>query len=221
MRAAVVSPYRKERVVRMLRDRGFKISNDPQVVFSYGGDGTILEAERRFPGVPIAPIQKSRICSNCSIYSVADLDRAVQKIVAGKFRVKEEMKIEASFKGKRIAALNEIQMHIADPRRALRFSVRNGVNYGEIIGDGIVAATPFGSTAYYRSIGYTPFSSGLRIGFNNAWPRLPAIETKKAVVVLRRGSALLLADNFFKRDMKEGDRFIVRESKQKARFVVV
>ncbi len=89
-------------------------------------------------------------------------------------------------------------------------------------GDGLVAATPYGSTAYYRSIGYAPFKSGIRIGFNNAWPRLPSAEIGKAALVrVVREEAWLIADNFFKTGMKRGDKVVIRPSKKIARFVVL
>ena len=171
----------------------------------------------------MVPVQRSRICSNCSVYSLFDLKQVIKAIGKGRYSVAEEQKVEAVFNGRKVSALNEIQLHVKDPRRALRFSLRAPrMKYREIISDGLVAATPYGSTAYYRSIGYAPFKSGIRIGFNNAWPRLPAMEVKKkAVVKLLRESAWLAADNFFKAEMKKSDKITIKPSKKKARFVVM
>ena len=68
MKASVVSDYDTTKIVKILKKHGFVLSSSPELVFTYGGDGTILDAERKFPGVPIVPIQNSRICSraNCS-----------------------------------------------------------------------------------------------------------------------------------------------------------
>ncbi len=223
MRVAVVSPYNRQRIEKTLKARGFVVSPDPEIVFTYGGDGTILEAERKFSGVPIVPVQKSRICSNCSVYSLFDLGKVMKAIEKGMYSVAEEQKVEAVFKGRKVSALNEIQLHVKDPRRALRFSLRTPrMKYSEVVGDGLVAATPYGSTAYYRSIGYAPFKSGIWIGFNNAWPRLPSAEIGKAAVArIIREEAWLIADNFFKAEMKRGDKVVIRPSKKIARFVVL
>lgn len=223
MHVAVVSPYDREKIVRLLKKAGFVISAKPQFVFTYGGDGTILQAEQCFSGVPIVPVQKSRICSNCSVYSVSDIGKVAGEIKKGKFRIAKEGKVEAVFKGRKLHALNEIQLHVKDPRKALRFSVRAGkTRYRELIGDGLVAATRYGSTAYYRSLGYVPFRKGVRIGFNNVWPRLPALELGgTAIIRILREPAWLIADNAVKLGMKEGDFVAIRPSKKKARFVVV
>lgn len=39
--------------------------------------------------------------------------------------------------------------------------------FDRLIGDGVLVATPFGSTGYYRSITGGTFSSGLGVAFNN------------------------------------------------------
>lgn len=223
MRAAVVSPYSTGKIVRALKGHGFSLSARPQFVFTYGGDGTILEAERRYPGVPIVPMQRSKICSRCSVYSLADVRRVARAILKGKYRVAEEQKVEAVFRGRKVYALNEIQIHLRDPRRALRFSVRSCKKfYREVIADGLAAATAYGSHAYYRSMGYAPFRRGVRIGFSNAWPRLPGLEINtSATIRILRESAWLAADNHFLVAMKKGDSVTIKPSRKRARFVVL
>lgn len=223
MRIAVVSPYSTKKIIEELKIRWFSLSARPQFVFTYGGDGTILEAERCYSGVPIVPVQKSKICSRCSVYSAADVGKIVSRIAAGKYRIAEEQKVMAVFRGRKISALNEIQLHLRDPRRALRFSVRSGKKfYKEIIGDGLVAATAYGSNAYYRSMGYAPFRRGIRIGFSNVWPRLPSLEiNKSATIKILREPAWLAADNHFLAAMRKGDSVKILPSRQKARFVVL
>ncbi len=221
MRAAIVSHYDKTAIANAIKRHGFLLSPKPQFVFTYGGDGTILEAESMFPGIPLVPVQKSRICSHCSVYSVVGLDRALHAIRQGKYSIRKEQKIEAVFKGKSIHALNDIQVHVKDPRRALRFSVRSGkLFYKEIIGDGFVASTSYGSGAYYRAIGNTPFKKGIRLGFNNVWPRLPFAQIdREASVKIIREHAYLAADNFFLKEIRPGDSIKIRQSKKIARFV--
>ena len=133
-------------------------------------------------------------------------------------------KVEVVFGKKKLVGLNEIQIHSKDPRKALRFSLETGKQkFDEIIGDGLVFSTAYGSTAYYSALGYKPFKEGVRIGFNNTHniEKINIELKKQAIVKVLRGSGFLLADNqekIFK--VKEGQSFQVRKSIEKAKFVV-
>jgi NAD kinase len=223
MRAAIVTHYEIADLSLALKRHGFLLSKKPQFVFTYGGDGTILEAERKFPGIPLIPVQRSRMCSHCAVYNVYGFDKTLHALRRGRYKIKEEKKIEAVFRGRIISALNDIQVHMKDSRRALRFSVKSQkIFYKEVVGDGVVAATPYASGAYYRALGYRPFRHGCRLGFNNVWPKLPSLDVGKGVVVrLIREKAWLAADNFFLKEMRPGDSVRIKQSKKKARFVVI
>jgi len=69
-------------------------------------------------------------------------------------------------------ALNEISLHHASPTLATVFVPRirdrgETVGFERVVGDGILVATPFGSTGYYRSITGGQFTDGLGVAFNN------------------------------------------------------
>ncbi len=221
MRAAIYSPYKKQGIIEKLRKNGFLVTEqNPDIIFVYGGDGSILNSEKLFPGIPKVPLQRSKICSKCRTYNVSGLGELLEKISSGNFRIKEETKIEAVAGGKRLMALNEIQIRNEDLRKSLRFSL-SCFPEKEIIGDGVVVATPYGSTAYYRSLGYAPFSKGIRIGFNNVWPKMAAITTDKCTIKVLREDAVIAADNFFVKRLRKGDTIVIRKSQRKARFVIV
>jgi NAD+ kinase len=69
---------------------------------------------------------------------------------------------------------------------------------GEITGDGIIVATPFGSTGYYRSVTRSTVSEGIGVAFNNCTepfaPLCLASDVAIEVEVLR-GPAVLARDN--------------------------
>jgi len=68
----------------------------------------------------------------------------------------------------------------------------------EFIGDGLVVATPFGSTGYYRSITDSYFELGIGIAFNNSTEQADSLvvkEQRQIKVLITRGPALLYADN--------------------------
>jgi NAD kinase len=222
IRAAIVTHYNPKDISGILKKNGFALSKRPKFVFTYGGDGTILEAEKKYPGIPIVPVQRSRICRHCEVRSVAGLGGALGAIRSNKFTIAKEEKIELVHGKKVICALNEIQVHIKDPRKALRFSLKSkNINLREVVGDGIVASTSYASDAYYRAIGCKLFGSGLRIGFNNVWPRIRPIRIAEPVrVTMIRQNAYVAADNFYLKTITPGESIIIRPSNRYARFVI-
>src|SRR3989338_6025982 len=130
-----------------LDERGFIVTHKkPDFVITYGGDGTILKAEREFPSIPKIPIKKSVICSRCVNYDINSLDRILDKIEKKDYYLTSYSKVEASIKGRSLSALNEIQVRSKKPFVALRFSLKTADrNFDKIIGDGLVFSTPYGS----------------------------------------------------------------------------
>jgi NAD+ kinase len=137
------------------------------------------------------------------------------------------MKLQAKFKRKKLVALNEIQVHNKLPTKAIRFSLKvDGKFFDNLIGDGVIVATPFGSTAYYSSVGGRKFRRGIGIAFNNLYSRkiksFVVPENSKVIVKIKRGPALLLADNYERFiELKDGDKVIIKKSSQNASFMNV
>jgi NAD kinase len=137
------------------------------------------------------------------------------------------MKLTAEAKGKKLVGLNEIQVHLKLPIYAVRFSLSvNGKEYEELIGDGVIIATAFGSTGYYKATGGKSFEKGIGISFNNLHNiRAESFVVKEDSViklVIIRGPAWLLADNneeFI--DLNAGDTVTVRRSESVANFIYV
>lgn len=131
------------------------------LALSLGGDGTLLRTARFLDGaaVPILGVNLGRLgfLTSCS---ASDLSSALAAVVAGDYGVDERMALraEAAHADGRPAeewhALNDIVMHKGGFARML--SVRVAVD-GEVLGayncDGIVVASPTGSTAYSLSAG--------------------------------------------------------------------
>ncbi len=219
----IESPY-KNYIRKKIADKEISLSrNSPDFIITYGGDGTILRSESKYPGVPKIPIRKSHVCNSC-VGGIDVIGKIKQKLLEKKYTVKKFEKVEVFLGKKKLVGLNEVQIHSGDPRKALRFSLEVGKQkFKEIIGDGLVFSTAYGSTAYYSALGYKPFKSGVKIGFNNPHniPR-QSIQLKGITKIkILRGSGILLADNqnnILK--VKEGQAFIVRKSKGEAHFVV-
>ncbi len=187
----------------------------PDFILCYGGDGTLLYAERVYPGVPKVMIRNSRVCNTCARMT---RDKVLSKLTAGMYELVEHPLVEAKIRGKTIYGLNDIIIGHATINTSVRFNTYlNGEQYGgEYLGDGIIVATPLGSTGYYQSITHSTFQRGLGIAFNNTVNNLGHLVVSSDTEVkirVNRGPALAVADNahtFFPLD--KGQIVTVRQS---------
>lgn len=173
------------------------VEQKPEVVISVGGDGTLMESEHHYPGVPKVLLRDSMVCKKCS---VLPNDQVLARIVQGRYTVEELPKLEVSALGVSLFGINDIVVHNADARHAIRYRVNvSGVPMGDIIiGDGIVVSTPFGSSGYYRSITDSMFELGIGLAFNNSTEQRDHVVLKPdSVIVLDvdRGPVIVYADN--------------------------
>lgn len=173
------------------------VTDNPDVVVTHGGDGILLESERTFPGVPKLPIRYNSICKTCINHETT---LAIKALANGTISRTEVRKLSAECEGNLLIGLNEISLHHANPYEAIRFKVMiNGQELAkEVIGDGLVVATAFGSRAYYQSITKTIFSQGIGLAFNNTTVNLSnqhLDDGSTIQVTVNRGPAFLVADN--------------------------
>jgi NAD+ kinase len=223
MRITVVGKVKKDvdKLRKQISVYGYKVAKKgADAVISFGGDGSFLIAERHFPSVPKLIIRDKSICKKCN---AGKLKAILNKLVNRQFTIKKYHKMEAEIKRKdkltRKKAVNDIVVRNKEPYHALRFilAVNNRGIDREFIGDGIVVATPFGSTGYFYSITGKSFKKGVGIAFNNVTIKTNPLVLKNPVVRLKviRNKAVVCSDN----DMDtitigEGDVVEVRESRE-------
>lgn len=201
------------------------VSENPEVVVTFGGDGTLMRAEHVFPGIPKLYLKNSHVGK------LAHPEKGNAEIVSalaeGKYAVKECMKLEAESGGKKLFALNDIIVHNENPRHAIRYTVSVGGKRigGEIIGDGVVLATPLGSTGYYRSITDSSFETGIGLAFNNSTEQSDHIvlaEGREIRMEIVRGPAIAYADNQKESiPLPDGGIVTIRKSSSVAKIVSV
>ncbi|HST24955.1 MAG TPA: NAD(+)/NADH kinase, partial [Gaiellaceae bacterium] len=128
---------------------------DADIVLVLGGDGTMLRALRRLlgTGVPAIGVNFGRVGFLTAI-SESDLDSELPRIFAGEHEVIELPTLDVELDGERRAAVNDVVAASATVGRMVELSWSVG---GEPLGqqacDGIICATPAGSTAYNLSNG--------------------------------------------------------------------
>jgi NAD kinase len=124
-------------------------------------------------------------------------------------------------------AANDLIIHNKDPRYAVRYHVEiNKSHYiKDVIGDGVILATPLGSRGYYRSITDSYFELGIGLAFNNSTEQADHIVLKEDVVVcieIVRGPALCYGDNQEEDvSLATGDVVEVKKSKEVMKMIVL
>jgi NAD+ kinase len=173
-------------------------SSHPDLIISYGGDGTLLASERDYPGIPKLPVRDSHVCVKCPDHTTEHL---LELLAQGEIKPDHHKKLQANFNGKDLFGLNDIVVRNLMPIHAIRFELEinnNSVGPALIIGDGIIVSTAFGSTGYYHSVTKKTFSEGYSIAFSNTIEKIESIDFEEGDEIslnLVRGPAVLSADN--------------------------
>lgn len=139
---------------------------DADIVVSLGGDGTLLRAAREglAKGIPVLGINLGRVGFLAEV-DAHDVWPAMEKLLAGDYRTEERSVLACRAiddDGTEVgdyAAINEVVVGVGSRRRMAHLAVEiNGELFNRYYCDGIILATPTGSTAYSLSSG-GPFVS--------------------------------------------------------------
>jgi NAD+ kinase len=128
---------------------------DADIAIVLGGDGTMLRALARFlgTGVPVIGVNYGRVGFLTSM-SADELEQGLERVFAGEYRVNELSTLETTVNGTTKVAVNDVVVAGGTPGRMVEIGYAIG---GEDLGhqpcDGLICATPTGSTAYNLSNG--------------------------------------------------------------------
>lgn len=141
------------------------IANPPDLVVALGGDGTLLRASRALfgTGIPLLGIN----LGNLGFLTAAgsrEIESSLDRILSGAYSVDRRFTLRAVVHGpgdeerEVFHALNDMVVHKAGAARVARLEIRVGPKnreeeVGSFSGDGVIIATPTGSTAYNLSAG--------------------------------------------------------------------
>ncbi|HEX2355888.1 MAG TPA: NAD kinase [Micromonosporaceae bacterium] len=139
---------------------GLAAAEGVEIVFALGGDGTLLRAAElaRPAKAPLLGINLGKV-GFLAEAEITDLDRAVADVVARAYTVDERLTVDVSAKldGREIVqswALNEVSVEKGAREQMLEVHVDvDGRPLSRYGCDGVVCATPTGSTAYAFSAG--------------------------------------------------------------------
>jgi len=211
------------KIKKVLKREGFTLTTkNPDMVISLGGDGTYLSCERKFPCIPKILIKESKVCKKCNKETLKSI---IKEIKHDHISFKKEPKLEMQKGKKKLIAINEISIRNKDPKTAIRFKIKINKKKisDEFIGDGVVIATPFGSTGYFYSITKKTFKKGIGIAFNNITVKKQPIIAKahaEIAITVTRGTATLSADNNpFTLSVKENQTIKIKQQKNTAAII--
>lgn len=129
------------------------------MLVSIGGDGTILESARMVghSGIPILGINNGRL-GFLSSTPLEETAPAIEKVLAGEYFVEQrsllELRSEDSPFGEDNFALNEVTVHKSNRSSMIVIhAYLDGIFLNTYWADGLIIATPTGSTGYSLSAG--------------------------------------------------------------------
>ena len=155
-----------ERVERAAADAGVAIADDPRsadLVVAIGGDGTILRALTALLGsdVPVIGVNFGRVGFLASVEPDA-IESGLPRVFAGEYAVVELPTLQLELGDGRHVAVNDVVATSSVLGRMVELGYAvGGEDLGVVPCDGMICATPSGSTAYNLSNGGPVLVRGL------------------------------------------------------------
>jgi NAD+ kinase len=167
-----------QRIVKALRRRGIAVLADAgaplaalptrpraalvreaDLIVVLGGDGTLLSVARRADArVPILGVNMGELGFLTEVAEAEAMDM-LRRVLAGRFEVDRRMTLTATLERggsvrQRFRALNDVVVSNGALARIVRCTVSvDGLPFTTYRADGLIVATPTGSTAYSLSVG--------------------------------------------------------------------
>ncbi|MBR6586432.1 MAG: NAD(+)/NADH kinase [Kiritimatiellae bacterium] len=121
----------------------------PDVVVVLGGDGTMLSAVHRHPGVPLLGLNLGSL-GYLAYVEESGFDDAIAALAEGRYRISHRTALKVCG----VNALNDVVVSRGVSGHAIRLDLSvDGEHATRFVADGLVIATPTGSTAYSLAAG--------------------------------------------------------------------
>ncbi len=148
--------FLEKRIAEHMGKKGYSLEEIDKLsdaIIVVGGDGTILMTLQH-TSKPIFSINTGRIGFLTEVEK-KDADKAMQKLLRGEYRIEERIKLKGRLRKKRLPdASNEITIHSASIGKILPVKLYvDDILTQSFLGDGLIIATPMGSTSYALSVG--------------------------------------------------------------------
>ncbi|MEA2827953.1 MAG: kinase [Actinomycetota bacterium] len=204
------------------------------LVVALGGDGTVLRAVRLVGdrGVPVLGVNLGHLGYLAQV-EADDLPAALERILAGDSSIEDRMMLAVGIRrgpgsGGEFLALNDAVVEKPRPGNTVHLAVSIADRpWATYVGDGLVVATPTGSTAYSFSARGPILSPRLRalvvtpVSPHMAFDRSLVVAADEAVrvEVADDRPAALTVDGRDRGLLRRGDAIVCRPAAKPARFV--
>jgi NAD+ kinase len=218
----------EQRAAKGLGKKGVSLSKmKVDVMVTVGGDGTIL---RTLQGsdTPILGVNAG-VLGFLTEVRPADIKSAMKKLLAGNYQIEKRLKLKTVMNGRRLEdATNEAVIHTAHVAKMRHFCISvDNTRATEMRADGIIVATPTGSTCYAMSVGSSiidprvdalviapiaPFRLSAR----------PLVVPAKSKVTIRIGEpreCIMVIDGQSEYTMSGNETLVFSASEKRAKFV--
>ncbi len=206
-----------------------------------GGDGTIIRASKQLYGTDIAVLGINfghlGYLTECNPETAID---AINKLIKGEHTIENRLMLECTLirEGKEIhkfIALNEVSLNRATLMKAFKMEIYvNNKHTNTVLGDGLIIATPTGSTSYNFSAGgpiLTPTANNMVITQIAPiyFPSTPLVTAGDDVIdvkinisnITKKGSVALEIDGSESIEIKDNDEIRVKRAMYNAKIIKV
>ncbi len=213
----------------------FSVLDEIRVVdrlIALGGDGTMLRAAKRASaaGIPIVGVNFGKL-GFLTEFEREEYAQAVSLVLDEHCARIERSMLEVQLNGRTFDCLNELALlHPVAPgkeNKVVTISVTiDGSHAGEFVADGLIVATPTGSTAYSLSAGgsiMTPDCATFQLtpvcAFSMRSRPIAYSDKSELGFSLPQGALVLYGDGIYLGEAGASDRLIVRKSERSATFL--
>ncbi|MDO9044106.1 MAG: NAD(+) kinase [Methanobacteriaceae archaeon] len=213
------------------KEMGVEIQDmQADMIIAIGGDGTILRTQNLVNGkkIPILGINLGTVGFLTEI-DPENTFTALEEVLSGNYFIEERTLLRVYHGSELPSALNEVVMMTKKPAKMLHIEISVDEEVvEELRADGLIVATPSGSTAYSMSAGgpivdprveaflivpICPFKLGAR-------PIVVSNESEIKVKLLRKGKrAIAVIDGQFEEEFNYPEELLFKKSDTKAYFV--
>jgi NAD+ kinase len=223
-----------DRLVAEFASRGVGVDDEAtgaDMVVAVGGDGTMLTAVASAVemDVPVLGFNLGTI-GFLTAAEPDDIAAVVDRLAGGDYGVDMRMTVAATIGDRTAIGVNDVVIEKVDSQRLIELNVRIGsVDFVNYRADGLIVATPTGSTAYSFSAGGPLISPALKafvltpVAAHSLFSRSIVIEPDQEIVVrvTRDRAVKVSVDKTDLGQIGSGDTVVIRPGARAAQFVTL